>query len=212
MEKVGLVCIKVAENKGFNPCRPFLCRSTNQQTTHTMKAKIIAVVILVVIAAIWAANHNWKSTPTTTTATNVIPPVAAGAAVTTVTTVATPAPVVATATPAPAPAPTVTPRKRIRVPLEPLPAGEVTIRHGKGAYEIRQKFIQPTNFIIAIKGAAGTMQAKRNFAESASRREGIRRKLLAHIDQSVIEEELTAQLASNNLKGGHVELLPAPPR
>jgi len=171
----------------------------------------IAVVILVVIAAIWAANHNWKSSPTTTTATNVIPPVPAGSAVTTVTTVA-PAPVVATTTATPAPAPTVKPRERIRVPLEPIAAGEVTIRHGKGAYEIRQKFVQPTNFIIAVKGDTGTQTAKRNFAESSARREGIRRKLLAHVDQGVIEEELTAQLASNGLKGDHVELLPAPPR
>jgi len=172
----------------------------------------IAIVILLLIGAIWAIGHDWKkSSPKVATATTVIPPVpAAGAVTTTVTTVA-PAPVVAT----PAPAPTGQTRERIRVPLEPIAAGKQTIRHGKGAYEVRQKFVQPTNFIIAIKGAAGTMQAKRNFAESASRREGIRRKLLAQVDQvdqAVIEEELTAQLASNGLKGGYVELLPAPAR
>lgn len=194
-----------------------------------MKAKLLAVlkflarfwgrvtiVILVVIAAIWAANHNWKS-PTTTTATTVTPPVAAaGAVTTTVTPVAAPAPVVATPAPVVAtatPAPTGETRQRIRVPLEPIQSGEaVTINHGRGAKEVRQKFIQPTNFIIAVKGATGTQTAKRNFAESSARREGIRRKLLAHVDQGVIEQELTAQLAANGLRGGWVELLPAPPR
>ena len=190
-----------------------------------MKAKLIAtfkflarfwgrvtVVILVVIAAIWAANHNWKSSPTTTTATTVIPPVAATTTVTTTVTPVTPVTPVTTATPAPAPAPTGETRQRIRVPLEPIAAGEVTIRHGKGAYEVRQKFIQPTNFIIAVKGATGTQTAKRNFAESSARREGIRRRLLDQVDQAVIEQELTAQLAANGLRGGWVELLPAPPR
>lgn len=176
--------------------------------TAGIVATSLAVVAIVAIAM--AAVEGKKTAGATVP--NVIPPVAATTVTTTVTPVATPAPVVATATPAPAPAPTGKTRERIRVPLEPIAAGEKAIQHGRGAYEVRRKFIQPTNFIIAVMGATGTMQAKRSFGESSARREHVRRQLLAHVDQEKIEEALTAQLAANGLQGGHVELLPAPSR